>query len=309
MDWRGVTQRWVQEGLITAEQREPLLRWLDEHAPPNRWLAERVLPVLVTLACWLLTGSAFVVAEVRGVPQPALSIGFAMVGGVQVAAGLLAEQVEQRGLAVGAVAAGLVVFSVSAAGASELLAMAAGAAVVGVSSLLAARLRSRGVALAGTLGGVWVAFGWLDAVVPLPAAAAFVVVALGWLFALTVAVRRMPWVLAVDVSVFFPVFALLRLAWEATVSGGQHALVAATSSAGLGLVLLALAAAGRSVGLLAAAVVCFVFAEGYLLDGVSDPVLAVALLGGEGLAILAGALAFVVWRAGRTRRPVPPPPG
>jgi hypothetical protein len=307
MDWRGVTQAWVREGLVTEAQREPLLRWLQEHAPPERWVFDRVWPALVAIASWMLTGSAWVVAD-EWYPSRWSDGGFAFVGALQVAVGAVAHRRGQDALGTGFASAGLLVFALSAAGHAPGPhgALAAGIGVAAVAAAVAAALRSRGAALSGTVGALWVAFGWLDAGVTRLEAALVVLASLAVSALGAVALRRLPWLAPADLVALFPTLAVLRVSWEATAGGRLHSFGAALSAASFGLALLALGAFGRSAGLLAAGVLAFVFAEGYLLDGVSDRLLAATVLGAEGLLLLAGAVGVGLWRAGRLRRPLAP---
>lgn len=312
MDWRGVTREWVREGLISEAQREPLLRWLDTHAPPNRWLGERVLPALVALATWMLTGSAYVVSSAHLADHGGLvAVAFAVVGAVQGVLGGAALAAGQDGIATGAVSAGLVVFGLAVAGwtPDPLGALAVGGAITAVGTAAAMRLRSRGVSLAALAAGLWSAASWLDAGVTVPTAGWLAVVALGSMGAYASALRQLPWALPSDPIVLFPTLVLLRLSWETTATGGAHGLVAAASAGALGAACLGMAALARSAGFLAAGVAAFGFAEAYLVDGVPDRAVAVYALGGQGLLLLLGVFAFVGWRSGRSRRPVDAPPG
>lgn len=307
MDWRGVTREWVREGLVTEAQREPLLRWLDAHAPPDRWGSERLLPALVAGSLWMLTGSALSVASAADPQVTALAFGAA--GALQVGLGVAARRFGQVGVAVGAESAGMVVIGASA-GWWQLdgrAALGVGATLALAGAVLGGRVASRAVGLAALFGGVVAAGPWFDRAVTPGEGAATAVVALGSMGAAAAAFRSLPGARPADGVVLFPTILLLRLSWEASRIGALHQLGAGAAAASLGVLALGLGSVARSGGFVAAGVVSLLVAELYTLDGVNDPQLALGFLGLEGLVLGAAVLTFVVWRIGRDRRPPPEP--
>ncbi len=309
-----VTRGWVEDGLVEPAQREALRDWLVANAGPRRsGFLDVLLPGLVAVGTWLVTGSTLVLTLFTGGwleehPGQVLVV-LALVQGLVGAAAWLASV---PAVAHGVWAAGWLVLAcgvgvlVGEGTPSPLLVAVVGAALYAVPGVAAFLARMPGLAWSGAVAGLFTLGASLDAGLD-PVTAGLVVACLAVTGALAAGQALAPERFDV-VQVLVPTPTLVALTalvgwgfdlgtrdWGWLASGGM--------AAGWATLLLAAAAVSRSRWALGSSLVAWAVAESCVLFQVGSPLLAAGVLGAEGLLVLGLAGAWILARAGRERRP------
>lgn len=319
MDWDEVTETWVAEGLIQTDQAPALRRWLHAHATSSSGPGDTALTVLAVAGAWLLTGaSILLVSYLGGSAEEAGTIALISAMLWAIVGGVVGPRINP-GIGVGLGAAAIVIAPVAImalfeAGPAEfgpgmlLLTLTPAALGTGV----AAYTRRTGLAVAASMAAATVLVPWVfdrgDAAALFLLAGTLVYLAgpnlLAYLARLeddetraTIAATLQPQVAFATVIVLFAAFAdaifpqNLGYWWE---SGAKVTFA--------GFALLGLGALGQSRMTLLAGLVSLVVAEITFLTAFGDVVVAIVILGVEGLVLLVAAIAAVAARVSHRRR-------
>ncbi|MCB9684705.1 MAG: hypothetical protein H6735_06700 [Alphaproteobacteria bacterium] len=312
MDWERATQEWVEEGLIEPGQRAALQRWLETRVSDRSNLLDTLLPGLVAVGTWLVTGSAMVVLGLVAYDVYRAWHGWILLGmaAAQLAIGALARAFGVLTVSHGVWAAGWVVAAAGVASLVEVDVLDGWATLVSAGLLLVVGgvagvvERMPGLCWAATVGGMLAVPLAADADAD-PRTAALVVGCLAVTGAVTAGQVLSERLGAVGVLVVTPtliaLIALVQVGGDLSPTGWSW-LGSGLATATWGTVLIVASALSRSRWVVAATIGAWAVAEACVLFQVGSPVLAAAVLGTEGLLLFGVVAVWMVARAGQERR-------
>lgn len=313
MDWERVTAEWVEEGLIEPSQRPALQTWLETRATDRSSVVDSLLPGLIAVGTWLVTGSTMVVVDLVAKDVSASEGGWVLLGlgALQLLGAGAARIGGIRAVAHGLASAGWVVVALALEtllpSTDEVGHVLAAAAMLGIGGLLGAAERMPGLAFAGAVGALLAVEPAIDGRLPFVGPALLVgclLVTAALSAAIATSERNAPLGVLVSTPTFLALIELVQLGTK-LFPQGWHWLGGATTTAIWGVMLIVASAASRSRWIVAATIATWGIAECCALFQVGSPLLAAIVLGSEGLGLFGVVAVWMVARVGRERRSRP----